>query len=154
MLRHLPVLTTALLLSAPLFAASDADRALDNLNSSDPTVQVQACRTLGAAKAEAAVPRLIELLGETSDERVAASAAAALGAIGSNDDGASAAALLKAAGAKQPALVRYAALLGLLGMDGDGHRANARTAAANAAGDDSDPLLQDLAQKLQPLFSE
>lgn len=154
MLRHLLVLTTALFLSTPLFAASDADRALDNLNSSDPRVQIQACRTLGAAKAEAAVPRLIELLGETTDERVAASAAAAIGAIGSDSAGDSAGALLKAAGDDQPALVRYAALLGLLGIDSDAHRADARAAAASAAGDSSDPLLQDLAQRLQPLFAD
>ncbi|MCR9144331.1 MAG: HEAT repeat domain-containing protein [bacterium] len=158
MLRSHLSLTTALLFSVILiFAASPAhadaavDLAMQDLESSDPAVQMNACRTLGAAKAKAAVTPLVDLLDSTTDTRVAATAAAALGAIG--EKGVATTALLKAAKDSESTAVQYAALLSLFSIADEHHEKNTLD-IANAAADSPDPILSDLAATLQPLLQK
>ena len=149
MLRLVLSLTTALCLATPLLAEKSADQYIQDLNSSDPAVQMQACRALGAAKATAATGALTDLLQNSTDEHVAATAAAALGAIG--EKGAPALALATAAGEHESTVVRYAALVGLLQIGDDAQKAAARTAAEQAS-QSSDALLKDLAMRIQARF--
>ncbi|MEQ9365703.1 MAG: HEAT repeat domain-containing protein [Leptospirales bacterium] len=160
MLRSHLSLTTALLIlfsvalfagATPVQAAPSVEQAIQDLQSSDPAVQMQACRVLGAARAKPAVTPLVELLDQTTDSRVAATAAAALGAIG--EKGVATTALLRAANESESTAVKYAALLSLAAIADEHHQQNTLE-AATAAADSSDPLLSDLAAKLRPLLQK
>ena len=159
MLRSHHSVTTALLslvfflASTPLLAAEAAavQTSIQQLESSDPAVQMQACRALGAAKSKEAVSPLVSLLDETTDYRVAATAAAALGAIG--EKGVATTALLRAATENESNSVKYAAFLSLAAIGDEHHQQNVLD-AATAAEDSGDPLLSDLVAKLRPLLAE
>ncbi len=158
MLRSHHSVTTALLslvfflASTPLLGAEAAvQTSIQELESSDPAVQMQACRALGAAKSKEAVAPLVSLLDETTDYRVAATAAAALGAIG--EKGVATTALLRAATENESNSVKYAAFLSLAAIGDEHHQQNVLD-AATAAEDSGDPLLSDLVAKLRPLLAE
>lgn len=150
MLRTVLTATIVLFLSAPLFAASSDDLAIQQLSSSDPAVQIQACRTLGASKSTAAVNPLIKLL-DSQNTHVQASAAAALGAIGEKGDATRA--VLRTAQTTDNAVVRYAALAALMALAEDGNKQDIQTVMAGQTASE-DELLADLAQKLSAKLQE
>lgn len=76
------LIAIALFVSTPLFAQKTPDQYIQDLNSDDPAVQMEACRALGVAQEKKAVGSLTQLMESSPDKHVAASAAAALGAIG------------------------------------------------------------------------
>lgn len=159
MLRILFSLTTALLFTPlfltmtamPLHAASSPEQAIQDLQSSDPAVQMQACRVLGAARLKTAVNPLVNLMESTTDQYVAASAAAALGAIG--EKGVATTALLKATKNNDFITLQYAALLALVVIKDEHHQPDTLN-AAKAAAESEDPFLSDLGKRVQPLLAE
>ncbi len=140
-----------LLITAPLFAEKSADEYIADLSSADPIVQIEACRKLGDTGEKKAVSGLIQLLQAAGDERVAAHAAAALGAIGQK--GESAQALLRSAESPQPA-VRYASVLALAAIGDDEQKEAAAALAGRLAESDQDELVRDIAARLQPIISK
>jgi HEAT repeat protein len=151
MLRIIFSVSIALFVAGPLLAEKSAEQYIADLSSTDPAVQMDACRALGTAGSEAAVSPLINLLANTTDEHVAASAAAALGAIGKKEM--ASAALAKAAGQTETPVVQYAALLGLANIKDDAQKA-ATLQAISAAAESDDEFLKDLAAHLKPILEK
>jgi HEAT repeat protein len=137
----------ALIITVPLYAEKSVDEYIADLQSSDAAVQIQACRSLGAAKAEGATGALAQLLLNSSDDRVAAHAAAALGAIGKK--GEASAALVQAAGSSNRPAVQYASLLALANIDDDDREEDLERLLDAVSQSDADALNRDLAEKLK-----
>lgn len=145
----LSILIAALyLLAAPLFAAdkSESDLIAD-LDSNNPLVQMSACKKLGEEKEKAAIGKLIELMENSADKRVAASAAAALGTIA--EKGKSTEALYNTARGSKSTSVQYTSLLALANIDDSDYKEKTLELLGSIESSTGDDLLKDLAGNLK-----
>ena len=150
MLNRFSLFFSILVLAGPLYAADRApEEYLQDLNSDDPLVQMEACRMLGRGEVSAAVGPLINLMQSSGDERVQAHAAAALGAIG--EAGPSTEAILRLLDSSDSASVQYAGIAALANLDDSDRKSQILAAIEKVEQDTSGRLVQDLAMRLKPI---
>lgn len=152
------LLSLSLLLLVACSSAQTGEKTTDayiaDLGSPDPAVQVEACKKLGARRAEHAVPKIGALLTGSGDPEVQAAAAASLGEIA---EPRSTGVLLKKFESNPAAQVQYAimAALGNLQMvHGNASNKAAVVQAATRAKESKDPILQDLADRVILIYEK
>ncbi|MCB1172600.1 MAG: HEAT repeat domain-containing protein [Leptospiraceae bacterium] len=151
-IRYISTAVAILFLAAAPLWSAESDDVMAQLDSADPAVQVRAIRSIGASKTSAASSKLLDLMENSSNTEVQASAAAALGAIGESENVLEA--LIRVAGKAESSRVRYASMLALANLRSDENAEQVDAVIGANTGDGMDALVRDLAQKLQTRFAK
>lgn len=131
------------------------DAYIADLGSPDPALQVEACKQLGARRAEHAVAKIGTLLSGAGDPDVQAAAAASLGEIAEPRATGPLLKKLQSASAPQVQYAVLAALGNLQMVYGNARNKDAVLQAVNRAKAESkDPMLQDLADRVIQIYEK
>lgn len=147
-------LLTLFISTLPAFAAESGESGscIENLQSENPQVQIEAAECLGENGGEEAVEPLLEVLKDTENNEVAIASAKALANI--KDVPATVTGLISALDSVKDPTAKYGIVAALAALANDDNVADIQAALDRVELQSNDELLKDLAVRVRTLISD